>query len=107
MIQLEELPLQNDKMREALTVIAEIRNSDRLRQYLATGIDRECTISCHLFSSLLTRLAIQAGDIVVPTRPDLPRGLNQLGNTCYLNSLLQVCKTSSYCTRIFSEHHVI
>ncbi|KAF9011085.1 hypothetical protein BDQ17DRAFT_1345443 [Cyathus striatus] len=68
-MRLEETPLQADRMREALTVIAEVRNSDRLRQFLETGQD--------------------PGDIVAIVRPDFPRGLNQLGNTCYLNSLLQ------------------
>ncbi|KAF8973501.1 hypothetical protein BDZ97DRAFT_1648272 [Flammula alnicola] len=68
-MRLEETPMQLDKMREAMMVIAEVRDSDRLRQFISSGQD--------------------PGDVVVPTRPDLPRGLNQLGNTCYLNSLLQ------------------
>ncbi|KAM6498575.1 hypothetical protein JOM56_006523 [Amanita muscaria] len=68
-MRLEEQPMQMDKMREALLVIAEVRNSERLRQFLASGQD--------------------PGDIAAPTPPDMPRGLNQLGNTCYLNSLLQ------------------
>lgn len=68
-MRLEETPSQIDKMREAMTVIAEVRDSERLRQFLNSGQD--------------------PGDIVAPTRADLPRGLNQLGNTCYLNSLLQ------------------
>ncbi|KAF8641193.1 hypothetical protein AX17_000828 [Amanita inopinata Kibby_2008] len=68
-MRLEEQPMQMDKMREALLVIAEVRNSERLRQFLLSGQD--------------------PGDIIGPTPPDMPRGLNQLGNTCYLNSLLQ------------------
>ena len=32
--------MQMEKMREALQVISEVRNSDRLRQFLATGSDR-------------------------------------------------------------------
>ncbi|KAF5385340.1 hypothetical protein D9615_001037 [Tricholomella constricta] len=68
-MRMDELPSQLDKMREAMTVIAEVRDSQRLRQFLELGQD--------------------PGEIIVPIRPDLPRGLNQLGNTCYLNSLLQ------------------
>lgn len=68
-MRIQELPSQVDRMREALLVIAEVRDSERLRQFLELGQD--------------------PGDIIVPIRPDLPRGLNQLGNTCYLNSLLQ------------------
>ncbi|KAF8665383.1 hypothetical protein AX16_000402 [Volvariella volvacea WC 439] len=68
-MRIEEQPLQMEKMREALAVIAEVRDSDRLRQFLEFGRD--------------------PGEIVPQTRPDFPRGLNQLGNTCYLNSLLQ------------------
>lgn len=68
-LRLEEQPSQLDKMREALLVIAESRDSERLRKFMELGSD--------------------PGEITAPTRPDWPRGLNQLGNTCYLNSLLQ------------------
>ncbi|KAK7063918.1 USP domain-containing protein [Favolaschia claudopus] len=68
-MRIEETPLQLDRMREAMLVIAEVRDSERLRKFLEIGHD--------------------PGVIVPPTRLDLPRGLNQLGNTCYLNSLLQ------------------
>ncbi|KAJ7040245.1 hypothetical protein C8F04DRAFT_1082915 [Mycena alexandri] len=65
----EASTLQLERMREAMQVIAEVRESERLRQFLELGLD--------------------PGVIIPPTRSDLPRGLNQLGNTCYLNSLLQ------------------
>ncbi|KAI0095055.1 hypothetical protein BDY19DRAFT_916041 [Irpex rosettiformis] len=68
-MRVEDQPAQADKMREALNVIAEVRDSSRLRQFLETGLD--------------------PGDATSETRLDMPRGLNQLGNTCYLNSLLQ------------------
>ncbi|KAG5635914.1 hypothetical protein H0H81_009676 [Sphagnurus paluster] len=68
-MRMDELPSQFEKMREAMTIIAEARDSQRLREFLEHGRD--------------------PGEIVVPISPELPRGLNQLGNTCYLNSLLQ------------------
>lgn len=69
MMRVEEQPHQSDRMRDALATIAEARDSYRIRKFLETGQD--------------------PGDMLPPTRADLPRGLNQLGNTCYLNSLLQ------------------
>ncbi|TBU41273.1 cysteine proteinase [Dichomitus squalens] len=69
-MRVEDQPSQSERMREALSVIAEVTNSERLRQFLATGND--------------------PGDsTVINISPEMPRGLNQLGNTCYLNSLLQ------------------
>ncbi|KAI9510784.1 hypothetical protein F5148DRAFT_509712 [Russula earlei] len=68
-MRVEDQPNQVDRMREAVSVIAEMRDSHRLRRFLETGSD--------------------PGEIVLATRQDWPRGLNQLGNTCYLNSLLQ------------------
>ncbi|KIL00786.1 hypothetical protein PAXRUDRAFT_129015 [Paxillus rubicundulus Ve08.2h10] len=69
LMRMEEQPHQGDRMREALSTISEARDSFRVRKFLETGQD--------------------PGDVAPTTRPDLPRGLNQLGNTCYLNSLLQ------------------
>ncbi len=73
-------------MREALNVIAEVTNSERLRQFLATGRDRR---SFHSLTSPGSDHFPAGNTIVLNTSPEMPRGLNQLGNTCYLNSLLQ------------------
>ena len=40
LLKVEDQPSQAERMREALSVIAEVTNSDRLRQFLATGQDR-------------------------------------------------------------------
>lgn len=78
-------------MREAVSVIAEMRDSDRLRKFLETGSDRTSFLSPPCSKGKTDIDWVLAGETVPATRQDWPRGLNQLGNTCYLNSLLQVC----------------
>lgn len=41
MTQMMENPSQADRLREALTSIAEVHDSARLRKFLETGMDRE------------------------------------------------------------------
>lgn len=40
-VQIEETPMQAEKMREALSVIAEARDDERIRLFLGTGQDRK------------------------------------------------------------------
>ena len=83
-------------MKEAMEVIAETRKSTRLLTFVQSGIDSE-------FCVALRYLSLQppaAGDPSSISRPEWPRGLNQLGNTCYLNSLLQVMVPA----RLDSDH---
>lgn len=69
-----------------MRVIAEYTGSERLRKFLEIGADRK---HLHFSCFEITEQDVEAGPISTQTRPDWPRGLNQLGNTCYLNSLLQ------------------
>ncbi|CAE6445699.1 unnamed protein product [Rhizoctonia solani] len=68
-VRIEDSPYSRDRMKAALTRVAEDRKSARLKELVDTGIDPG------------------KPPIIVPQ--DYPRGLHQLGNTCYLNSLLQ------------------
>ncbi|KIJ53984.1 hypothetical protein M422DRAFT_42272 [Sphaerobolus stellatus SS14] len=68
-MRVEDSPANSKRMKDALTVIARTRDSTRLLQFCQTGED--------------------PGKAIQALHPEWPRGLNQLGNTCYLNSLLQ------------------
>ena len=83
---MEEKPSQLEKMRDALRVIADFTCSDRLKKFLEIGADRECS---WIYFGLYLMPANVAGPLVAQIPNNWPRGLNQLGNTCYLNSLLQ------------------
>ncbi|KAK4055088.1 ubiquitin-specific protease ubp2 [Microbotryomycetes sp. JL201] len=61
-----------DTIKEALEVIADHKNSDRIRHYLMTGQD-----------------SWEPWQAAPSVDPDVPVGLTNIANTCYLNSLLQ------------------
>ncbi|KAK9899710.1 cysteine proteinase [Cystobasidium minutum MCA 4210] len=64
---------QKDKARAALSIVAEHRNSNGIRQFVETGMVPE---------------SVEAPR-EAPVSVDRPAGLQNIGNTCYLNSLLQ------------------
>ncbi|KAG9093353.1 ubiquitin-specific protease ubp2 [Ceratobasidium sp. UAMH 11750] len=68
-VRVQDSPFSKGRMRDALLCVADERDSARLRELVSTGVDPG------------------KPQRVVP--PEFPRGLQQLGNTCYLNSLLQ------------------
>ena len=72
-------------MKQALTVIADQRASTRLRTFLESGADRKR--QTYFSSEICAECIHLAGEPTQVKPDDWPRGLNQLGNTCYLNSL--------------------
>ncbi|KAI9338264.1 hypothetical protein DFJ73DRAFT_848066 [Zopfochytrium polystomum] len=70
-------PERLDDFRSALRVIAEVRDSAILNMYLETGV----------IPGDLMEVTAQE------TSGDVPVGLTNIGNTCYLNSLLQMYLT--------------
>lgn len=68
-VRVDDSPYSKERMRTALLCVAEERNSTRLKELVETGMDPG------------------KPPVIVPQA--FPRGLQQLGNTCYLNSLLQ------------------
>ncbi|KAI9318471.1 hypothetical protein BX666DRAFT_1855352 [Dichotomocladium elegans] len=76
---MKEDPGNEQTHRVQLEIIANLRKNDKLRTFAGSGKGpgmKKC----------IKRLR---SSLDLPTRPDKPIGLNNIGNTCYLNSLLQ------------------
>ncbi|CDZ97295.1 Ubiquitin carboxyl-terminal hydrolase [Phaffia rhodozyma] len=74
-IRVIDAPGQEDDFKEALRAIADARGSATLRKYVDTGI------------------RVESGPEIQPVSSSRPVGLINVGNTCYLNSLLQYLYT--------------
>lgn len=72
---------QKNKIKGALLAVAAARNSDALREYAETG---------KVPDSGNDMQGINMSEQEPPASLDRPAGLQNIGNTCYLNSLLQV-----------------
>lgn len=68
-----DAPARRDALRHALHAIAEHRHSEFLRHFLRTG-EKDATIA-ETWQQLPSN--------------DIPAGIDNIGNTCYLNSVLQ------------------
>lgn len=68
-----DAPARQDALRHALRAIAEHRNSDYLRHFLRTG-QKDASVA-ETWQQMPSN--------------DLPAGIDNIGNTCYLNSVLQ------------------
>lgn len=68
-----DAPARRDALRHALRAIAEHRNSEYLRHFLRTG-EKDASVA-ETWQQLPSN--------------DIPTGIDNIGNTCYLNSVLQ------------------
>jgi hypothetical protein len=50
-VQTDEAPGRAEKVKDAIALIAEARDSARLRKFLEIGVDRECSVLFTAFAS--------------------------------------------------------
>lgn len=69
-VRVDDQPSRTDEYRKALRAIAKVNNSKKLEEFLRTGFYNSSSSSAKVSN-------------------EIPVGLENIGNTCYLNSLLQ------------------